>query len=49
MPAEVVARLRAGGAAVVLTSNAGSEAGLRAALPSDVRPLLLEGGRLRPV
>ena len=47
--AEVVARLRAAGAAVVLTANTGSAAALQAALPGDVQPLLLEGGRLRPL
>lgn len=46
--AEVVARLRAAGAAVVLTANAGSAAALQAALPGDVRTLLLDGS-LRPL
>lgn len=44
---EVVARLRAAGASVVLTANSGSAAALRATLPSDVHAVTLEGGRLR--
>lgn len=48
-PAEVVAQLRSAGAAVVMTASSGSAAGLRAALPADVRPLVLDGGRVLPL